>query len=160
MWSKRTQKNEQTQIGNPTNSQMSLFFCSTWRSFHRGVERQYRRSHLQKTTRVIVWLTKRIQENRTMTIFFSLELSLSLCMEMGNLTKKLRKCWHCSQRRMELLIQQLFKVFVWMMSDCRRLGSSEHLLVRQRICGWSNDWRADQKKCWQTFRNCPIITLH
>ena len=73
-------------------------------------------------------------------------------MERRDLRRKLQ-CSHFSERSLEELIQKVFKVFVWMIfhlwySNCRRLGLSEHLSVQHRLGGWSNDWRACQKKCW------------
>ena len=105
-------KNEQIQSGNSKNPKVSLFWLLYSEKFPWGVKTQYCHRHLQKTTLLIVQLTMKIQENRTMTIYVSLELSLCICMEMGDLRNKLQKCSHYSSRKLEELIHQVFKVFV------------------------------------------------
>ena len=55
---------------------------------------------LTKNHTVFVWITKRVRENRTLTIYVSLELSFCICVEMRDLKEKNQKCLDSSWRKL------------------------------------------------------------
>ena len=69
---------------------MSLFLLLYSNKSQLGVKTRFCLSHLQETTLLIVQLKKRIQENRKMIMYIYLELSFRICMEMGDMRKKLQ----------------------------------------------------------------------
>ena len=56
---------------------------------------------LTRNYTLFVQLTNRFEENRTMTVYLSLELSLCICMKMGDLRKKLQKSSKSSWKILE-----------------------------------------------------------
>ena len=77
----------------------------------------------------------------------------------GDFRKKFRNCSHSSYRKMEELIQQARKLFVWTMFQLWKTWFKWTSSVRHRLFCWSNGWRACQKKCWQRFQHCSTIKL-
>ena len=154
----RAQKNEQKRSENSTNSQALLFLLICSKEFPWDVRAQYWQRHSHKMTLLIVQLTKKIPKNGTVTIFDPLELSPCNCMESGPWERNFKSVHRLSTENWRHKSSKFSRCLYAWCSNCGRLRSGEHLPVGRRLCGWSKDWRAWQKKCWETIQRCSTIT--
>ena len=157
MLSKQEQENEQKEIQNSTNWLTWVFLLFYSEKFPWG----WRRSNTNNTLKnhsvncLAHKLEKTVQKYSTspksprpalVRRWSTLKTS-----KMLNLSSA-RESWNDWPSKFWASLHNCYSIF-------DRLGTSEHLLVQQKLSGWSNDWRARQEKRRQTLQHCLIFTL-